>query len=367
MNAVRPWLLILVCALLPATLASGQWQFSRLRPNPYHLGSSANGADGQQVVGFLHTSSGTPAERAVIWEGPAQPVRSLHPTGHYRSVLTAADNGVQVGWSVTPSLVIAAGIWNGTAGSWVNLSSGYWSGRANAVRDGQQGGYVQVGSTFHACIWFGSAASIVDLHPAGSFESVVVGVGGGQQVGYTRQSSSSSPQRAAMWSGSAASYVDLHPVGSSSSWAWSIFGGQQGGSFTLPGGTQHAALWTGSAESVVDLNPALATESVVTGMDVGVQVGHARVGGVWRAGIWNGTADSWFDLSSVLPSDYGDSFVNSVRIEGESVTVVGRAFHLSRGYSEAVMWTIPGPGAGASVLSLCMFASMRRGFRPRGR
>ena len=49
---------------------------------------------------------------------------------------------------------------------------------------GQQVGYAYVGSHYRASLWSGTAASWVDLDPAGSSESAAFGVGGGRQAGY---------------------------------------------------------------------------------------------------------------------------------------------------------------------------------------
>jgi hypothetical protein len=55
-------------------------------------------------------------------------------------------------------------------------------------------------------MWSGSAASWVDLHPAGALESVAIATSGSQQVGYAWFGAW---DRASLWSGSAASWVDL--------------------------------------------------------------------------------------------------------------------------------------------------------------
>lgn len=61
---------------------------------------------------------------------------------------------------------------------------------------------------------------------------------------------------AGLWSGTAASWVDLHPAGSESSQAFGTSGTQQVG-YAVIGGMTHAGLWGGTAESWEDLSLAL--------------------------------------------------------------------------------------------------------------
>jgi hypothetical protein len=59
-------------------------------------------------------------------------------------------------------------------------------------------------------LWNGTAASAVDLNPAGAFSSSAVDVLGSVQVGVAAYESLG--DRAMMWTGTAASAVDLHPA-----------------------------------------------------------------------------------------------------------------------------------------------------------
>jgi hypothetical protein len=54
---------------------------------------------------------------------------------------------------------------------------------AYAASGGQQAGYAIVGEAYRASLWSGTAASWVDLHPAGSTESFAFAASGGQQAG----------------------------------------------------------------------------------------------------------------------------------------------------------------------------------------
>lgn len=76
-------------------------------------------------------------------------------------------------------------------------------------------------------------------------------------------------QRAALWSGTAASYIDLHPAGATASYATGTAGGIQCG--VRASGTSFATLWRGTAASAMDLHALLGTNyvwSVANGIDI---------------------------------------------------------------------------------------------------
>ena len=153
-------------------------------------------------------------------------------------------------------------------------------------------------------MWSGSAASFVDLHPAGFDSSQANFTAGGQQVG---SASNAFSTHAALWTGSAASFVDLHPDNHFSSFVLATNGVQQVGAaqadFTAP---MHAKLWSGSANSVLDLHsivPGNPTDTVAQSIDVyGNVAGYAdtdfgqRHAVVWWAGdVWRGSYP-WMSL-----------------------------------------------------------------------
>jgi len=86
------------------------------------------------------------------------------------------------------------------------------SSSAYGVSGGQQVGFAQIGSNKHASLWSGTAASWVDLNPAGAIWSFATGVSGGLQVGYACFNEMYVVQRAGLWSGTAGSWVDLHAL-----------------------------------------------------------------------------------------------------------------------------------------------------------
>jgi hypothetical protein len=130
----------------------------------------------------------------------------LHPASAFESQCLDVDGGQQVGFAGFGSA--HAGIWHGTANSWVDLNPPAALGSvAYGTDGGQQGGYALIGGEVHASLWSGNAASWVDLQPAvGTDPSLVWSVDEGQQVG---RITVGGVWRAGVWNGSIASWVDL--------------------------------------------------------------------------------------------------------------------------------------------------------------
>src|SRR5437899_1840905 len=97
---------------------------------------------------------------------------------------------------------------------------------ATAATETQQAGQIYVGAKYHAALWAGTVASLVDLHPAVADTTWVNAVDGTQQVGYANIGGKS---RAAFWSGTAASFADLTPSWAQSSEVLGVFNSQQVG------------------------------------------------------------------------------------------------------------------------------------------
>jgi hypothetical protein len=239
------------------------------------------------------------------------------------------------------------------------------------------GGGEQVGftSTWYtadagrAVLWRGTAASAVDLHPtnlSGFSESFAYGTDGTRQVGMAGGDASffgGSNTHAILWSGTADSAVDLHPTllaGFDTSKAVAISGLEQvgSGSGSGTGGKEHALLWHGSAASAVDLNPTLLSDidsSTARGTNGTVEVGsgHIALTDSTTALLWDGTADSAIDLGALLPSNFGYSDAYSVDPDG---TVWGIATDTD-GAIHAIEWSpVPEPSmftaAAIGILSL---------------
>jgi hypothetical protein len=218
----------------------------------------------------------------------------------------------------------------------------------------QQAGESTINGMTRASLWTGTAASWVDLSPAGSVYSRAFGVYGGQQVGHADFLVDSPPNvfpvaqsRAGVWSGTASSWVSLHPADAALSIAWGTSGNQQVGHAAI-NGNDHAGLWSGTAASWVDLHPAGATRSVAFATSGTQQVGYAIVNGVTRPSLWSGTADSWVDLSSFLTGSWGsDTIAQSIWTDGSTVYIAGYGFNNLTQRREALLWTqvIPAPSA----------------------
>ncbi len=254
-------------------------------------------------------------------------VTNLHPVGAKASSASGTFAGKQVGTLIDLNGFQRAVLWDDTG--WIDLTP--WTNLAWAygVGGNQQVGIVHTGQ-LHASLWTGSAASWVDLHPAGATESEAYATSGSQQVGFVILSSGNGLHRASLWTGSAASWVNLHPEGAVYSLALGIDGSQQVGGAGFPGTNFHAGLWTGTAASWVDLHPPAATTSYTFDIDASHQVGWARVNGEYRASLWTGTAESWIDLSPA-----GTTFS---RARGASGALqVGVAAPIN-GKSSAILW-----------------------------
>ncbi|MBL8760337.1 MAG: hypothetical protein JNL50_03460 [Phycisphaerae bacterium] len=164
---------------------------------------------------------------------------------------------------------------------------------------------------------------------------------GAQQVGLVTVTVNGwDRDHAALWNGTAASFVDLNPAGAEVSIANAVFGAQQVG-FAFVGNLNRAGMWNGSAASWVDLNPAGAGASSAQGTSGTHQVGGARFGNVWHAGIWSGSAGSWEDLSIVLPGSWGNTAAYSIWSDGSFIVVAGFGRNNATARDEALLWTRP--------------------------
>jgi hypothetical protein len=111
-------------------------------------------------------------------------------------------------------------------------------------------------------------------------------VGCGTPVGFTAS-------HALLWHGTAASTVDLQPAGFADSCARAAHGNLQVGYGHLSGtSTIHALLWKGTAKSVVDLQqylPSTFTNSQAYGIDAAGDIfgsAYTTTTTTWHAVIW---------------------------------------------------------------------------------
>jgi hypothetical protein len=329
------------------------WEVTILQPptEDYHE-SFALGVSGGQQAGYAITTDGY--DHAGVWSGTAGSWLNLHPTGAMHSVAYAAGGGQEVGVAF---MALAGGywlehasLWSGTAQSWVDLHPAQCEISRAYATDGTR----QVGAAgsppgmTHASLWSGTAESWVDLHPydSGWGYSCAYGICGNQVVGDI----TGSGERAILWKvePDGWSWLDLHPPKASISVAYDVSDGQQVGSVDfaivkgrrLQGYVRHASLWSGTAESWVDLHPKGYNQSEARGISHGYQAGSAQVDSffdIWHAGMWSGTPGSWVDLHAFLPTEYIDSEAQDIEVTDTDVWVVGYASN-SMWQTRAVLW-----------------------------
>ena len=180
--------------------------------------------------------------------------------------------------------------------TWTNLHpASTWYSYANGASPAQQAGQIYVGTKYHAALWSGSVASLVDLNPAGAATSWAYAVNGGQQVGVADWNGKSC---AALWSGAAASFVSLNPDWATSGEALGVCAGQQVGWLGNTNGFAHAVLWSGTSNSCIDLHPPFEKNSRALATSGSNQVGyiqHYTSGNIYAA-MWSGSAASFVEL-----------------------------------------------------------------------
>ena len=241
-------------------------------------------------------------------------------------------------------------LWSGTAASAIDLhpAGNYSSSSVWAVSGTSQAGLAETGY-IHAMLWNGTAASAVDLNPAGMDLSRAYGVSNTNQVGLAVGNIVSGSSHAMMWSGTAASAIDLHPANFRDSTARGVSGGKQVGYGTTAGGAgfNHALLWSGTAASVVDLNPASYSTSFGYAISGTKQAGYGfpnSDSGNTHALLWSGTASA-VDLQ---PSGYTQTKALGISVAGQVGYGVGTA---TGNRDHALVWT----GTAASVVDLHSF------------
>ncbi|MDE2125223.1 MAG: IPT/TIG domain-containing protein [Armatimonadetes bacterium] len=242
-------------------------------------------------IGSGRSGRSVPLPHAALWHGSDANMKDLNPSGAYQSAVNALSGSFQVGWAAPPPYYSApyACLWSGTAASAVNLNpAGYLESAAEGVDGGVQVGWAMTSAAVeHAMLWKGTAAGAVDLEPnltsAMGSDAVTVDAARNQQAGFvTVGTSGSYYNHAYLWSGSAASAVDMNPAGLGSSQVTAMRDGVEVGFGAVLYGQSQALLWRGTAASAVDLQaflPAGVTSSVATSIDEnGVIAGTATFG-----------------------------------------------------------------------------------------
>jgi hypothetical protein len=352
MPARFPSAIATAALLLGTPAAHAQWTMTNIHPaastSSYAWAVSEGGITGYAYLPGRQSAGMWTSPAAASWIELSPPV-----------TVSAISFGFAIGSSQQGGQWVPVGdaggagracVWNGTAASFVDLhppTGGYLRSAVLGIGAGRQWGWAQTsGFLQRASVWSGTAASRTELHPAGAQTSVIMCADGAHQGGYATFPASGNVGHAGMWSGTAASWADLHPSGASSSAIAGIEGSQQVGSAHV-GTADHAFLWTGTAGSAVDLHPSGVgiTSSTAYAIHGGVQVGNTTINGFTRASIWTGTAASREDPLPSLPVGTTQTEARGVYTTPTTITVVGM---ISRpgGSWNAVVWTKPNTAAG---------------------
>ncbi len=235
--------------------------------------SEANGIAGGSQVGAGAGPTTGGQTHALLWNSTAASVVDLNPVGFDESRAFGVSDGSQVGDGAGPTTGGQTHALHGTAPrrAWSICTPLALTIRSQPTSraEGKSGVALRPASLTTRCCGAAQrpASSICILpgltcRPRTAFRTVARS-GSAFPSGSTRY-----------WNGTAASVVDLHPAGFGHSEAYGVAGGSQVGIGSSFGADQHALLWNGTAASVVDLHPAGFTESRASAVAGGSQVGY---------------------------------------------------------------------------------------------
>jgi hypothetical protein len=315
-----------------------------------------------QAVGE-RSNNNTGSSVGVLWTAPGSTTLGTDVLG--------TDGAIQVGDEPNSGGYFDAVAWSGTASSAVDLSPTNLTGFTNTFAHGVSGqeivgyggGSATVGPfAFHALLWTSeSPSAAIDLNPnqLGMGASEALATDGNFQVGVAAQEFgelTSVEAQAILWQNSAASAVNLTPAGDMGAAAYGVGDGQEVGQAFLRNGNEDATLWTGSAASAVDLGPTDLPGFVLTSAlwTNGIQqVGYGYPGTHSSdALVWTGTANSAVDLQTFLPAagTWTDSEAQTIDSSGNIFGYADGTYNGATG-EFAVEWTpIPEPATAMMLL-----------------
>ena len=292
----------------------------------------------------------------LAWSGPSSSPVVLLPQFYVEGWAYGAGGSLVVGTLITNDGGYFgfphAALWQGSTYSFTDLnpsgSCGSCQPGSNAY--GTDGTYIagSGNSPEHALLWkLGQLSSPVDLHPAGFSYSEAYAVQGAVQAGYAFSTTTNS-YHAMLWYGTAASAVDLTPSGMSTAYATAASGStsttstahagsviESGCGMPVGMSVLHALLWHGTAASMVDLHPSTFTDSCARAALGNTQVGYGHISGALHALLWSGSANTAIDLQQYLPNTFNSSEAYAIDATG---AILGSATSTNPAAWHAVMW-----------------------------
>ena len=310
----------------------------------------------------------------ILWDGVAHTPMDITPPGSVGGAVLDAEGDLLVGWFWhTYSCPGGGQTWTcawQSAGYWwadtLAFTETHMSGAEYDSAAATDGDRLVTNASFESgtglytsrpYLWT-PPHSVAFLDPGAAVSrSTVSAIDGVSQFGSVIPVGGGSSWHAAVWSGSAASMSEIHPAGYTSSHITGAGDGQVVGQVEV-GGVQAAALWAGRSAAIVELHRPVWNHSEVYAVHGGVQVGVVDGG----AALWIGSPDSYVDLHAFVPQGFSSSSAQDVAVspEGE-IIVVGYGYNTLNGQNEALMWqgvAAPGDCNGDAVVDLVDYAGL---------
>ncbi len=303
----HPALLLLLAAFMAATaLGQGEryrWQGFWLHPEGGYR-SSANAVDGDIPSGEAYIT----IMDATIWPDWTGAYINLRPDGAISAVVESADGGYQTGLVLFGFNQGYGALWQGTAESVQDiLPSGPYLDATAFARKGSQitGRVLHSSGNGHAGLWLNNDPDqFIDLHFASADWSEAHATDGTWQGG--RAAFLGVGIRAVLWKGNPSTHVIMGPGEHLYGWIRGMAPGTQVGEYM--NGTKFAVLWHDTPESWITMSPTDANSAALRATIGDLHVGYASTPGTGNyahAGIWHGDdPDSFFDLHQFVPEEY---------------------------------------------------------------
>lgn len=209
---------------------------------------------------------GRSAGHAALWSGTAQSYVDLNPTNIASSTLYGIYANDYVGDIFTNNNHHAA-LWHGGIDNWVDLNPDVAIGSTALCAYGsQQGGEAIILGRPHAALWSGTAASFKNLSPEGGFDSRVLDMTDGIQVGYSGFNNTNDFPHAGLWRGDSSTWLDLHTYVADKLTSSKAFGVSINGDeiWVVGEGSQnHGVIWHYTPDAVPEPSTLLALAGIL--------------------------------------------------------------------------------------------------------